>query len=629
MFVITVVPLKRGIISDTLSYYSGETYAEGTIITIPVRNATALGLVIQSETVSAAKTALRAATFSLKKLPFQKDAPILGVAYMQTANELTRRYPSSLGAILYNLLPPEIRNGDIPFPHVRHAPVSEALSPEVFQAPYTDRMRSYRSLVREAFARSGSVLLVAPTSIDADTICEELENGIDDRIIVLTATKTKSELKKAYTMLDDYSKTKLIIATPSHAIIERHDITLVIMEQVRSPHYIEMTRPYLDYRDVLRIHARYSGRRLIFADILPRTEEEACRRDEIYATYGETPKRIEMQCAVTITDMQRNLNDVKDFALIAPTTVDAIKDARRRKGNIFLFSPRRGLAPVVSCVDCGYIFRSPESGAPYSLLRVHKGDVEERWFVCPASGERKRAADVCESCGSWRLRERGIGIQHVYDELHKLFPTTPIILFDHLTARTYKKALFLRDNFYKTRGAILLGTQMAIPYLNKPVMLSCVVNMDALLATPTWRVEEENLALLLTIRERTSTSMVIQTRSPDVELLSWVKQGVVEQFYTEELKVRANFNYPPFVTFIHATWQGTEEQVRTIEQEIKTTLASYKVTTYPNPVTTRDKMIMHALVRVPRGSWPDEKLMHLLRAIHPSVRLMVNPDRIV
>lgn len=629
MFVITVAPLKRGIISETLSYYSSETYRNGTLLTIPIRNTTALGLVIKSETVSVAKTALRAATFSLKKLPFQENAPTLSAVYVQTAEALTRLYPASLGTLLYTLLPPDIRAGDVVLPHRHDVLPTPALAPELFQASRKDRVLAYRSLVREAFARSGSVLIVAPTSVEAEVLYRELGGGIEDRIILFASSKTKSEIKKAFEHLDEYTRTKLIIATPSYAVIDRHDIILVIIEQSRSSYYKDVHRPYLDYRDVLRIHASYTGRRLLLADILPRTEDEAKRRDELYATYSETPKRIEMQSAVQIVDMQKKHGDTHTFSLIAPETLDAIKDTRKHKGNIFLFSPRRGLAPVVSCVDCGYIFRSPESGAPYSLIRVKKDEVEERWFVCPASGEKKRAADVCEACGSWRLRERGIGIQHVYDEVHKLFPTTPIILFDHLTARTYKKALFLRDNFYKTKGAILLGTQMAVPYLDTPVALSVVVNMDALLATPTWRVEEENLALLLSIRERTTSSLVIQTRAPESALLSYAKQGIVEQFYTEELVVRSTFRYPPFVTFVHFTWQGTVEQTRVIASQIKTVFAPYNVTIYPNPTAPPEKPIMYALVRIPREQWPDEKLISLLKSVHPSVRVVINPDRIV
>ncbi len=630
MFVITVAPLKRGITIDTLSYFSSIEYGEGTILKVQIRNTELFGLVTKCESVNTAKTALRAATFSLKKLPTQENAPILGEAYIKTAQELSLYYVCSVGTILYNLLPPEIRNGDIPLPHTHHIHHAIPQSCGVLQAQRKDRHISYRSLVRETFAHSGSVLIVVPSSIDATEVKRELENGIEDRIIVLTSAMTKSELKKAYTQLNDFSKTKLIIATPSHAVIERHDITLVIMEQSRSSYYKELNRPYLDYRDVLRIHAKHSGRKTIFADMLPRSEEECKRRDDVYTTINETPKRIELSGKLEVIDTTKKPEDVsQEFKLISPQVVEAIKETRKRKGNVFLFAARRGLAPLVSCIDCSYIFRSKESGAPYSLIRTHKNGIEERWFICSVSGEKIRASDTCPACSSWRLRERGIGIQQVYDELHKLFPNTPIILFDHITARTYKKALFLHDTFYKTKGAILLGTHMAIPYLTKPVHLSVVVNMDALLATPTWRLEEENLALLLTLRERTSERVLIQTRTPDANILTSARLGTVEQFYTEELELRKAFNYPPYATFIHFTWQGTPEVVAELEESIKLLLKDYPITFYPHPTSPAENPIRYALLRIPCSSWPDPKLGERIRAIHPSVRIVINPDRIV
>ncbi len=629
MFVITVIPLRRGITVDALSYFSGTAYPEGTMVTIPIRNSTTLGLVTSVNEVSTAKTALRAATFSLRKLPPQKETSLLGKAYIQTAKELSEYYAVPLGMMLYNLLAPEIRSGDIPLPHTHHLPEEKPTLPQILQAKKKDRYLTYRSLVRETFAHSGSILIVVPSSIDADEIKESLEQGISDRIIVLTTASTKTELRKAYAQLEDFSKTKLIIATPSHAVLERHDITLVIVEHARSPYYKELSRPYLDYRDVLTTHARNMGRKIILADLLPRAEEEYLRRSEAYLTCGETPKRIELPGKLEVIEIPRNDEGSKPFTLLSEEVITAIKETRKKKGNIFLFAARRGIAPLVSCMDCGFIFRSKASGAPYSLIKTMKDGVEERWFVCGASGEKIRAFETCTECGSWRLRERGIGVQQIYDELHKLFPNTPTILFDHITARSFKKAIFLRESFYKTKGAILLGTQMAVPYLTKEVDLSVIVNMDALLATPTWRLEEENLSLLLSLRERTKGNVLIQTRSPLTEVLTHAKQGTVEKFYTEELELRKSFNYPPYATFIHLTWQGPVEAVKKIEADITLLLKEYPVAIYQSPTAPSATPIMYGLLRIARSTWPDPKLANLLRQIHPSVRMVINPDKIV
>ena len=629
MFVITVIPLRRGVTVDALSYFSSASYPQGTILTIPVRSSTTLGLVTEVKEVSTAKTALRAATFSLKKLPMQSETTVLGQAFVETAHTLSTQYVSSVGAILYNLLPPDIRNGEVPLPHTHHVPPSEVHTPQVLEAKKGDRFLAYRSLVRETFAHSGSVLLVVPTSVEAEEVRGVLSQGIESRTIVLTSGSTKSELRKAFSELEDFSSTKLIIATPTYALIERHDITHVIIESARSSYYKELNRPYLDYRDVLKVHVKHTGRKLLFADLLVRTEEEAQRRTDAYLTYGEAPTRIELPGTLTTIEMKDAKEKGAPFRLFSDEVVSALKDVRKRKGRAFLFAARRGLAPLVACMDCGHIFRSKESGCPYSLLRTTKNGVEERWFVCSTSGERIRAEDTCGACGSWRLRERGIGIQQIYDELHRQFPNTPIILFDHVTAKTFKKATFLRDTFYSSKGVILLGTHMALPYLQNPIDISVIVNMDALLATPTWRLEEENLALLLRLREVTKTDVFVQTRAKETPVLEYARYGSIQNFYTDELELRKNFSYPPFSTFIHLTWQGTPAVVKKMESDITTLLEDYAPSTYQHPTSTKDAPIMYALIRAKEGAWPDQKLNILLRSLPPSIRIMVNPDRIV
>lgn len=629
MFVITVVPLRRGTALNTLSYFSSEPYPTGTIVSVPLRNTATLALVTHAEEVSAAKTALRAATFSLRKLTAQTKTQQLGDAFIKTAHDLSERYVAPLGSILYHMLPPEIRSGEYPLPHTHQVVHTNETGVQILQADQKDRYRTYRSLVRETFAHGGSVLIVVPTSIEAEHIASSLASGIDDRHIILTSTSTKSEIKKGYAALEDFSTTKLIIATAHYALIERHDITLVIIENERSAYYRDQNRPYIDYRDALELHAQHTGRTLILGDLLIRTEDEAKRRDEAYNTLGDAPKRIALPGVLKISDSSAHTKDASDFSLFNAETLEAIKEVRKKKGRVFLFAARRGLAPIVACMDCGYIFRSPQSGAPYSLIRTHKGDAEERWFVCGTSGERVRAADTCTACGSWRLRERGIGIQQVYDELHKHFANAPIVLFDHMTARTYKRARFLEETFYSTKGAILLGTPMVLPYLTKPIDLSVVVNMDALLATPTWRLEEENLSILLKLREVTDGNVIVQTRVPDASVLQIAKNATVEQFYTEELELRASFQYPPYTTFIHFTWQDTPENVKRIEDIILKLFTEFGVVVYPNPFSSPEKPIRYALIRIAQDAWPDEKIRARIQELPPSVRVMINPDKIV
>jgi primosomal protein N' (replication factor Y) len=317
------------------------------------------------------------------------------------------------------------------------------------------------------------------------------------------------------------------------------------------------------------------------------------------------------------------------YTLFATHMSALLRDVKKKKAHVFIFSARRGLAPIIACQDCGHVFRSPQSGAPYSLLRTHKNGVEERWFVCGTSGERVRALDVCSQCGSWKLRERGIGIQSVHDELKKIVTDVPIIVFDHTTATTYKRAKFLSDTFYTAKGAIMLGTSMAIPYLTDDIDNAVVTSMDALLTTPTWRLEEENLALLLRLREITKQCVYLQSRTKEHNIFTYAKYAEVERFYTDEIALRKTFTYPPFSHFIHLTWQGETSEAKKIEKQVQEIFAQFQIETYQSLLSPKDTIVLHGLIRVPASSWPDTAIIKLLKNLPPTIRIVHNPDRIV
>ena len=184
MYVIEVIPLKKGLQLETLTYFSSLPYSFGTLVEVPVRNRTASAVVIRSTEASSTKTALRAATFSLRKLPQQTNVSSLAPGLIKTAKELHREYPFALGTILLSLLPSEIRNGQISFPQcfTNGPSLPDTFPPEVLMAERNARFTSHRSLIRNTFAHGGSVLFVVPTVAHIKNTVAELEDGIADRV---------------------------------------------------------------------------------------------------------------------------------------------------------------------------------------------------------------------------------------------------------------------------------------------------------------------------------------------------------------------------------------------------------------------------------------------------------------
>lgn len=627
MFVIEVIPLTKSIGIESLSYYSAASYAPGTIIKVPLRKKEVQAIVTSAEPVSAAKTAIKAATFSLKKLAEQTETSTLPHSLMQTAEKLLTTTPAQLGSILFALLPPDIRLGLREYPRVSDYENHEDTTPSVLTAARNDRFIAYRSHIRQSFAHRGSVLFVVPTSAAVRYAKTNLEHGIEKRVVTFASTHTKKQINDAYEKFNDLTSAKLIITTPNFAFLDRHDITTIIIEECGSPHYKMRVRPYLDARTALQTYARCTGRSLLLGDLLPRSEEEILRREEHYTTYDEHPKRISFDSTMVVAQHEKKEGE-KNFAILTPELTEGITTTLKNKGRVFLYAPRKGIAPLVLCYDCGHIFRCPDSGAPYSLLETGSGEEMQRWFISTTSGKRVPAADTCPDCGSWRLREQGIGIQQVLQHARKLFPNIPITLFDHTTATTHTKAKKLAKQFYETKRSIMVGTSMALPYLDKPITLTALTSYEAARAVPTWRSEEQLLSLLLKLRELTQNDCYLQLRSDPDPLVKYASRGLIDDFYGEEILMRQTLSYPPYTYFVLLTWHGNKEQVLNIEQGITDQLP-VEMQCYNEPVQTKKGYTRHGLVRISRADWPDEALMEALRGLPPYVKVEINPDKIV
>lgn len=631
MFVIEVIPLGRSTTIESLSYFSSVTYKPGTFVSIPVRGKTIKGVVASCAPVSSTKTALKAATFSLRKLPEQKNPSTIPDHLIDSISLAQKIYPISTGTLMHALLPPDVRSGEIQFPSTNISTSAEDSTPFIVAGPTSERYITYLGIIRTAFAHRGSVILIVPTTPGVQKLYEALSAGLEDRVICFASHQTKKARAAAYAAFSDLSHTTLTIVTPSFAYLDRPDCTHIIIEEAASSHYTTTHRPVFDHREILKILATLTKRTIILGDNVTRTEDEHKRRSDIYQTYSEHSKRLSLPATLTIINQTDTPTPENPFVLFSPDLKKRIGTTIESRKNVFLYAARRGLAPVVACLDCGHIFRCPDSGTPYSLLRTYNSEhVEERWFLSSTSGKRVRAADTCTACGSWRLRERGIGIQHIHNECIKLFPNVPIIVFDHTTATTHKRAVALAKECTDARGAILLGTSMVMPYLPDNLHLSAIVSLDAVRSIPTWRADETLFRLLITLREYTQNEVIVQTRNETDDLLIYAGRGAVDRFHDDEIALRKMLNYPPFADFIFISWQGSPTTVTQTETMLKHILAPHAVAPqfYTNPKSTTHKILRHCLIRVPTLS-EHKTLIDTLRTLPPYIAISINPDRIV
>src|SRR5690606_19216297 len=337
MYIVEVSPLLKGANLESLTYFSAVPYEPGALLRVPVRNKDATAMVLSVKPVSAAKTAVRAATFSLRRLPEQPSNLSLSPLLIKTAEALQDEVPGSFGSILFSLLPAEVREGEIDYPFTpsNQNETSEG-SVTVLTAPSEERWRTYKSLVREAFAHRGSLLFVAPTARAASRAAEELLPGIKDRAVIFSPALTQKSLRQAFQSVADLSVSKLIITTPGYAFIDRHDITNVIIDESRSPHYRARTRPYIDHKAAVLKMAELSGRFVLLGDLVHRSEDEYRRRQEEYLTEGEEQMRVAFDNEVKVLIAKDRPTPDSPFELLSAPLRDRIGAALDDLKHIFV-----------------------------------------------------------------------------------------------------------------------------------------------------------------------------------------------------------------------------------------------------------------------------------------------------
>lgn len=637
MQLINVIPISKGVGKETLAYFSAKPLKEGSVVFVQLRKKEVPAIVLSSRDIADMKTKIRSAGFALKKVGDKKTAVLLLPEFVAAATNAAEYFATTTGAILHSATPSAIWNdiGKIKpskgrsFAVINGGALRQNATSEklILQSEVDDRFSSYKSLTREEFAKKSSVFLLTPTIQDAEKAQKFLKKGIEQYTFVFHGDLTKKEMLARWKNALKSKHPILIIATGSFLSLPRNDVGTIIVERENSRAYKRLARPYLDMRIFAEFYAKQKKARIIYGD-LPLQIETMWRYKE---NELNELSAIKLRATRTARQILVDMKDIKHqkaghFEIISAELKWLAQNAIKNKKNIFVFTARRGLSSSTICRDCGTVVLCVKCGSIAVLHATKKGNC----FICHACGASRSANERCKNCASWKLETLGIGIQLVEKTLKEAFPKNQIFVIDKDTASAHKKALSTAEKFYAAKGGILLGTEMALPYLVKNVEYSAVATIDSLLSLPEWRMSEKILSILLKIREVTEKEMLIQTRKPNQKIFEVAEKGNLIDFYKDEMEKRKRFGYPPFSVFIKMSVIGTSERVSKEMKYIEKLFEKYNIQIYPSSIKIgKSKFAMHGLLRVPRDKWPDKEIVEILRSLPPHFSVDIDPESLL
>lgn len=632
MYAYDVIPITKGILKEKLTYFSLKDIPLGSIVEVPIRKKIVKALVTGKNNVSEIKSQLRGADFSVRKIGAVKVKNLLSPQFISSAEELARFFVSSTGAVLNNLIPKSIleiseklKNNSAPaknYPKNSHEKLT-------IQADEDDRFTTYRNLIREEFAKNFSVLFIVPTLEDLNKAQKILEKGIGDFTFCFWSGMTKKELEKKWNKAVSLKHPVLIIATPQFMFLPRDDFNTIVVERENSSAYKQLVRPYLDIRIFAENLSKKMGIRLVFGDFLLRTEIVWRQKNLEFAEL--TPMKFRSVSSanqeIIFLNKPKSEEKSKEFSPLSPELIKLIESSQKNNEQIFIFGLRKGLSPLLSCSDCGKIVECPNCSTPIALHEENG----TRKLICHKCGTKKEVVKKCANCQSWRLFGFGIGLGLLEKEIKNQFPKAKIFRLDKEKTKTPKQAGRVIEEFTNSTGAILIGSEMALFYLNEKVDNVVCATADALFSIPDFRINEKILSLMLRLRSLARKNFFIQTRLPDLPLWQKLISGSLLDFYREELEVRKSLSYPPFSLLIKIVIQSSQKTTAEKEAEkASEILKDYQSITYPSFISKiKGKFIMNVLLKIDPASWPNEELLNILNSLPPKLAIKVDPENIL
>jgi len=627
MFILDVIPIAKGILREKLTYFSAKDIPLGSLVEIPVRKKFVKAIVVDKRPITDARSEIRKADFSVKKINSLKVSNFLPTPYIETAKEVANFFASTSGAVLGSSFPKTIlENLEVDFKLPEDSEFTKNSHEKLLiQASDEERFSTYKSLIREEFARNSSVLFIVPTIEDIKRAREFLEKGIENYTICLSSSLKKKELLNLWSVALKEEHPVLIIATPQFIYIPRPDFSIIIIEKENSSAYKQLLRPYLDMRVFAEILSKKRGIKLLFGDTLLRTETLFREKNLEFADLAPLKFRSIFSGNQRIATFQKNTGK-KEFSPLTVELTELLNRAQKNQELTFIYASRKGLNPLIQCQDCGESFKCPNCSAPITLHEVGK----ERFLLCHKCNHRQDTKVKCQNCDSWRLQGTGIGLELFEVEIKKSFPNAPIFLLDKETDKTGKQARAKIAEYLATKGAILIGGEMALLYLDKKIDNVVCGAIDSLFSIPDFRINEKILSLLLRLRSKTLKNFLIQTKHPEFKIWQYLLEGNLIDFYREEIGLRETLGYPPFKILIKITIQGKQEAVERESEKIVDLFKENAPIAYSSFISKiRGQHIMNVLLKVPPSSWPDRNIIQKLNSLSLKFVVKVDPENIL
>lgn len=371
---------------------------------------------------------------------------------------------------------------------------------------------------------------------------------------------------------------RVVVGARSAVFAPVQNLQLIVVDEEHEPAYKQDETPRYHGRDVAVYRAKLNQAVCLLGSATPSLESFSNTRNGRYGLL-ELKQRVDARQLphIDVVDMRIETMRARGLTTLSRKLVDGMQARFERKEQTILFINRRGYSSSMLCTECGHIEECPHCSI---ALTYHRTDETLRCHLC---GVQRAAPVVCPKCRSPKIRWRGLGTQRVEEAVRRILPRARIERMDTDTMGKKNRFREILSQFRAGKIDVLVGTQMIGKGLDFPnVTLVGLVDADISMHIPDFRANERTFQLLVQVAGRAGRGdrageVVVQTFTPQAEAIQFSRHADFAGFAEAELKLRRDFNYPPFRHLIQHRFRGpnveklkffTEQWSRRVEQTL-------------------------------------------------------------
>jgi primosomal protein N' (replication factor Y) len=337
---------------------------------------------------------------------------------------------------------------------------------------------------------------------------------------------------------------------------------LIIVDEEHDLSYKQEEKFRYQARDAAIVRAKLSGAVVILGSGTPSVQSY---QNAAIGKYGflTMPKRILKRELpdIKVIDMAKfeRSSAAQDESIMSPPLKEAIEENLTQKKQTILFLNRRGFSSLYLCRFCGETIRCPNCEVS---LTYHKYGGN---LLCHYCGFSIKPPNRCPACNTEDLKPYGFGTQRVVEVLEDLFPKARVERMDRDTMKRKGEVQQVLKRFIQHETDILVGTQMVTKGHDFPnVTLVGVISADLSLNYPDFRAGEVTFQLLSQVAGRTGRGnvpgkVIIQTFNPSHYAITATKDHNYTKFFSQEIALRQQVNYPPFSLIANVRFLGNSK----------------------------------------------------------------------